>query len=203
MRLIFGYRVVQHWCWAVSITLSVLSAVNVSHTRNTFWVSGKPNSFWLWLCMGLSRYKTISLSFITAAFFVIAQRKPLGKFNTWKWPACLPCVDELKRQYMSHECFWLSTYNSMSVNAPFHGYVLWTLFWVFTWDLDRDEFKPAWTWKLHNVRVDNVSWPPYRDSFKTVTKYWALSDLLRSLIVLRVPRQMLSIAEPFTLCKTL
>ena len=31
-------------------------------------------------------------------------------------------------------------------------------------------------------------------SFKTLTKYRALSDLLRSLIVLRVPRQMLSIA---------
>ena len=31
-------------------------------------------------------------------------------------------------------------------------------------------------------------------SFKTLTKYRALSDLLRSLIVSRVPRQMLSIA---------
>ena len=31
-------------------------------------------------------------------------------------------------------------------------------------------------------------------SFKTLTKYLALSDLLRSLIVSSVPRQMLSIA---------
>ena len=40
-------------------------------------------------------------------------------------------------------------------------------------------------------------------SFKTLTKYRALSDLLRSLIVSRVPRQMLSYCITCTLCKKL
>ena len=56
-----------------------------------------------------------------------------------------------------------------------------------------NSFHPAlkYTWETSNARAHDAKLVL---SFKTPTKYRALSDLLRSLIVSRVPRQMLFIA---------